>query len=88
MIKNNKYKLICKCYFNKNYHKIENISKFCKRVNFFVKFSILFLLLVIFIAYFGVSNEYRLSIKKRIDDYKNKKFVIFHRPECPTCGLS
>ena len=85
-IKNNKYRLINKCYFNKKYHKIENISKFAK-VNFFVKFSILFLLLVIFIAYFGVSNEYRLSIKKRINDYKNKKFVIFHRHDCPSCGL-
>ena len=85
-IKNNKYRLINKCYFNKKYHKIENISKFAN-VNFFVKFSILFLLLVIFIAYFGVSNEYRLSIKKRINDYKNKKFVIFHRHDCPSCGL-
>ena len=45
------------------------------------------MLFVIFISYFGVSNEYRLSIKKRIDDYKNKKFVIFNRSECPTCGL-
>ena len=80
-IKNNIYRLICKCYFNKK----ENISKFGK-VNIFVKFSILFLV-VIFIAYFVGSNEYRLPFKKRINDYKNKKFVIFHRPECPTCGL-
>ena len=77
-IKNNKYGLI--------YQKIKYFSKF-EIVNFLVKFSIVFLLMLIFITYFNNSTEYGLSFEKRVNDYNNKKFVIFHRSDCPRCGL-